>query len=180
MSSDNKEFCKNFATAIWLFQAQELPVKQMQAWEKHLQSCATCATKYQELKSVQQFYQELPAMAMDEATFARQVSRTTLKNDLPQNYRPPVPPLFKKLGAILLPLAAAILIYLRLNPPEIDSNFAWNPPEIQSTVAEIDSAIAALQQDPVWTDASLSQWDQGSADLEYSIDVISQTIDEIQ
>ena len=178
MLSDNKKICRKFDREIWLYFDGALPDEQIQIWQSHLQNCASCRQNLREIEAVQQPWKAITPVDVHYATFAGHIARPTLKNRLPQNYRPPVPPLFKKLGAILLPLAAAIVLYLRLNSNEMDYKYNWEPQNYQQTVAAIDSAIADLQSDPLWAEANLSPWDQGSADLEYSIESLSNTLDD--
>ncbi len=178
MSSKNNTLCSRFEANIWLFHDDDLSEEHMQAWEEHLQHCNKCRKKNREIDALQRHYSALPGLDIDETGLAHHISRATVKTELTAGYQPLVPPLFKKLGAILLPLAAAIMLYLRLNPVETEQKYNWDPQRYQEIIAEIDSAIADLQDDPLWADAGVSMWDQGRENLEYSIQELVNSLEE--
>ncbi|KAA3618208.1 MAG: zf-HC2 domain-containing protein [Calditrichaeota bacterium] len=174
--SKNEGICGQFEQKIWLFLDHDLPEIEIAFWQQHLEKCKNCAGKMEEIASVNQAYAGLPTFNIANDELNSHISRAVTTVKLSQRNLSPVPDLFKKLGAILLPLAVVIMFYLRLNPVEREMNFSWEPMHYQETITAIDSAIFDLESDPLWADVGESNWDIDSNDLEYHIEQISEDL----
>ncbi|KAA3659004.1 MAG: hypothetical protein DWQ10_09870 [Calditrichaeota bacterium] len=179
MSTNKENLCDRFDAEIWHVRDRDLSKSALQMWEIHLQNCEYCTTRLQDIESVEKAYAQLPVHDLSQAEVRDHINRATSAVALTRTVPQAVPPLFKKLGAILLPLAAAVMFYLKLNPVDTDVNYGWEPVNYQATISEIDSALAALSDDPLWADVDDSAWDETRADLEYEIEQMSESLKNI-
>lgn len=178
MSTNNEKLCERFDDEIWLYLDGELAKTEMASWENHLKKCASCQKRLLEIKSVELAYKNVPAVKFDAKQLQKQISRAENTVASTRRYQPPVPPIFKVLGGILLPIAAAVMFYLRLHPVETEQNYNWEPINFQQTITEIDSSLNALSSDLLWAETGESAWDEMRMDLEYRIEDISEALKE--
>ena len=176
MQPEKKSLCENFELSVWFFLDGELPEAEQKEWQAHLSTCRECSQKLDAFENVEEVYQELPGYDVSNDAFNKHINRAVAHSEITRKVYQPVPTLFKKLGAVLLP--ATIILFFLLRTHNVDSkNLNWEPANYDASIAEIDSSLNVLEDDLLWADSGTSSWDSGLDDIELDIEEISAEID---
>ncbi len=178
MKNSEKKLCDVFDDRIWLFLSGELEQEEIRQWQLHVQECAQCRQRKEDIDKTLQLYDRLGEEQVDEAFFQQAVDQAV------GAHRARIRPLRKKIArtSLLGTLAAAAIITLiyfgvtRMGPNA--SELDWQAEYIDTELSELETDIELLSED--FTGALLVDGNEAQKDFDDWLEAIDSGILEVR